>query len=530
MRSAWVFVVITATAVSPACAEWFLTQRDAAQPPPPCHGEAELAPAVVADFHRRAAGGLVWGDDAQFRELLAALESLSAHGLSPEHYRLADLRREADDPRDRDCIATDAWFSAASHLANGKLDPATFQPNWTAARRSTDLASVLSKSIRTGTISKSLSSLAPRQPEYAVLMSELQLLRSLARLELEAVEPLEPRERGRKKNRKAKRKAAERRDKVRVLHKWLEGLGLSGPLADTEELDETTVRTLADFQKEAGLPASGALDSATIEALERLRQSRLDRVRVNLERWRWLPDELGRRHVRANIAGFDVTAFENGSPVRTHAAIVGRLYRRTPVFSDEIAYLVFNPWWETPASLARTDQLKLFSRDPAAPKRMGFQVLDREGNLVDPDSVQWTRLTAAQFPYRLRQAPGDQNPLGRVKMIFPNRHNVYLHDTPKQGLFAQRQRAFSSGCVRVQYALELAEWLLEETGGWDREKIDAALASGSQLRVNLAQKVPVHILYLTATVEMDGGVRFLDDIYGRDRIVLDSLDKRAEEG
>lgn len=244
---------------------------------------------------------------------------------------------------------------------------------------------------------------------------------------------------------------------------------------------------------------------------------------INLERWRWLPADLGRRHLRANIAGFDVTAYENGQPVRTHLTIVGRNYRRTPVFSDEIEYIVFNPWWETPPSLARADKLPAFQRDPATVQRLGFQILDRQGAVVDPAGINWNDYSSTNFPFRIRQAPGPENALGQVKIMFPNVHNVYLHDTPTRGLFSQRQRAFSSGCLRTQNPIDLSRWLLEETPEWTSERVDAAVASGRETRATLSARVPVHILYFTAVSDGEGGVRYLDDIYNRDDRVFDGL-------
>lgn len=156
--------------------------------------------------------------------------------------------------------------------------------------------------------------------------------------------------------------------------------------------------------------------------------------------------------------------------------------------------------------------------------RLGFQVLDRAGNVVDPAGIDWNALKASTFPYRLRQAPGPLNALGQVKIMFPNPHNVYLHDTPSRGLFAEQQRAFSSGCLRTQLPIDLAKWLLAETAGWDSAAVDAAVASGKETRADLAARVPVHILYLTTVSDGAGGVRYLDDIYDRDTAVLAALD------
>ena len=154
---------------------------------------------------------------------------------------------------------------------------------------------------------------------------------------------------------------------------------------------------------------------------------------------------------------------------------------------------------------------------------MGFRVLDRSGQELDPDGIDWDQVTPANFPYRLRQEPGESNALGQVKIMFPNKHNVYLHDTPARGLFQQQQRAFSSGCVRTQYPLELAAWILQDMPGWNLDRINNVIESGQETRVNLTTRVPVHVLYFTAVSDPLTGIRYLDDIYGRDDAVLAGL-------
>jgi len=250
----------------------------------------------------------------------------------------------------------------------------------------------------------------------------------------------------------------------------------------------------------------------------------IDKLRANLERWRWLPRDLGPRYVFANVAGFDVAAFDNNVAQAQFAAIFGKLERETPAFSDDIEYIVFNPWWEVPDSIARNDKLPQFRRDPGAVLRLGYKVLDKSGLTVDPANINWENVSARTFPYRLRQAPGPSNALGQVKIMFPNAHNVYLHDTPDRGLFDAEQRAFSSGCIRVKEPLDLAEWLLRDTTGWDRERIDGAVGSNAETRVTLSTPVPVHVVYFTAVAdETCQRARYLADVYNRDAAVIQSL-------
>jgi murein L,D-transpeptidase YcbB/YkuD len=205
--------------------------------------------------------------------------------------------------------------------------------------------------------------------------------------------------------------------------------------------------------------------------------------------------------------------------------VVGTRYRQTPVFSDRLSYLVFNPYWHVPPRIATQDRLPEFRRDPSLVSRLGFEVLDGWGpdaRTVDPSTIDWGRLSADNFPYRLRQRPGPANALGRVKFMFPNRHNVYLHDTPARSLFGRTERGFSSGCIRVERPVDLATYLLRDNEGWTEARVRSEMSRSTERTVVLQQKVPVHLLYWTAWPE-DGTLHFRNDIYRRDEAVASAL-------
>lgn len=470
-----------------------------------------LASQATLDFYKSAPSKKAWNNDAAYDALIAEIASLQEHGLNPEHYDLTELERVRSDKTAREPIATGAWLLAAAHMTYGKLDPLTVEPDWTAAGRQIDLVAALKTTLETQSVGGSLQALAPKQAGYAALKAEYSRLRMAGLkglMRVPAGETLKPNMRS---------------ARVGLVQARLVELELLTDVYTAELMDVPTVQAVKVFQDSVNLDNDGAVGPVTLRALNRGSDDKLQQLAVNLERWRWLPDDLGRRHLRANIAGFDVTAWNEGRVERTHLTMVGKTYRKTPVFSDAVSYMDFNPWWETPNSLATKDKLPLFKRDPGAVKRLGFQVLDRSGAVVDSSTINWADVSATRFPYRLRQAPGETNAMGRVKIMFPNVHNVYLHDTPSRGLFSQRQRAFSSGCLRTQDPIGLSEWLLSETPDWTRARIDAALASGKETRARLSEKVPVHILYFTAVAEVGGAVRFLDDIYDRDAAVLAGL-------
>jgi len=475
---------------------------------------------AVERFYAGRNGAPAWtgtANTAAWRQLLDAIRIAGPHGLDPADYHLAEL--VTADPAAADAwldrIATDAYLTLAAHLLAGRLDPVSIEPNWTAVRRGRDLAAYLEAALASGAISESLEALAPAQSGYANLKVALAQYRDIAERggwpSIDDGPRLRLGDRGQRVAQLRKRLAATR--------------DVAGETDNPELFDEALAEAVGRFQKRANLEPDGVVGRRTLAQLNRTVEDRIAQIRANLERWRWLPDDLGRRHIRVNVADFRLEAYADGAPVRTHGIIVGRLYRKTPVFTGMMSYLVFNPWWETPASLAAKDKLPAFRADPRSVAALGFQVIDRNGQLVDPTTINWNAVTTANFPYRLRQAPGPENALGDVKFMLPNGHNVYLHDTPTRGLFARTRRDFSSGCVRVEGALDLAAWVLSDMPGWTPERVRELAATDIETHVNLDQPMPVHILYWTVVPDGAGKVRFIDDIYGRDGKLIAALDQ-----
>ena len=486
----------------------------------PAAAEPLPAQATTDRFYDIRNGALAWtgpANMAAYSELVDAIRAAERHGLDPAGYHLAELTAGNPKQSDRrlDRIATDAYLTLAAHLLSGRLDPVSVEPNWTAAQRGRDLAAYLQSSLGNSAIGKSLEALAPTQRGYRELQKALVQYRRIA-------------EKGGwpTVDNGATMRVGDRAERVVQLRKRLSVTGeLTDGGSEPELFDSSLQDAVRRFQRRANLEPDGTVGAKTLAQLNRSVESRIDQIRANMERWRWLPDDMGRRHIRVNIADFKLEAYANGQLERTHQVIVGRLYRKTPVFSASMTYLVLNPWWETPPNLAAKDKLPVFRQDPQSVEVLGFQIINRNGELVDPKSIDWNSVPAANFPYRIRQAPGSQNALGDVKFMFPNRHNVYLHDTPTRGLFAQTRRDFSSGCIRVQDPLDLAAWVLSETPDWASQRILDVTAGNAETRVTLAKPIPVHILYWTA-VSADGTiVRFVDDIYDRDKKVLAALDR-----
>lgn len=465
----------------------------------------ELAPIGTAEFYAERQDAPAWNASA-YDELVTAVGEAWMHGLPPERYGHARLADPSLSPGLRDRLATDAWLALAGDLYYGLVDPRSVEPEWTLDKPSVDLVDRLRTALATGEIRQSLEALAPAFPEYAALRRE----RILLGVEARASAPIGEGE---------DLTLESQGDRVDRLRQRLAEIDPSLVLVPAgRPFDAALERAVRQFQRDARLEPTGIVSALTQETLDRTPDERAAQLAINMERWRWLPADLGRRHIRVNVADYRLEAWENGERVASHEAMAGRTSAATPSFSATMTYLVFNPWWETPTSLGR-GTLRSIQRNPDYARWAGYQVVDRSGYAVDPHTIDWSNRTLSDF--RVRQRPGANNALGEVKFMFPNRHNIYIHDTPERDNFdVTNRRAVSSGCVRVQDPFDLAEWILEGQEGWDRAAIEEVTAGSRATRVNIDDPVEVHILYYTAAPGEYGRVRYLDDIYGRDRQVL----------
>ena len=303
--------------------------------------------------------------------------------------------------------------------------------------------------------------------------------------------------------------------------------GAGPPANDPQVYDDALVEAAKRFQARQGLESDGVIGASTIVAMNVPAQERIQSIVMAMERLRWMPEDLGKQYVIVNIAGFELRRFNGGSVEERMAVVVGKPYHRTPVFSDHIRYVEFNPYWNVPPAIALAEELPRLRSDPTGLAAQGFEIV--QGNqVIDPKSIDWSRYGGEHFPFELRQRPGTNNALGRVKIMFPNAHNVYLHDSPARSLFSRNERAFSHGCIRLARPLELADQILRAGGvsGWNKDRIDQVIASAKTTVVSLQEPLPVHITYLTAWVE-DGVVNFRGDIYGHDAKLLAALDGRT---
>jgi murein L,D-transpeptidase YcbB/YkuD len=239
-----------------------------------------------------------------------------------------------------------------------------------------------------------------------------------------------------------------------------------------------------------------------------------DEIRMNMERWRWAPRDLGERYILINVPGYLLQVMEGETPALAMRVIVGKPDTPTPLFSDEMTYIVFSPYWNIPESIIRNEMMPRVASDPDVLRRNNIEIVGTSGT-IDPSTVDWSDQSTTSS-LRFRQAPGPENALGLVKFIFPNHFNIYLHDTPGDRLFFKPKRTFSHGCIRVENPVGLAEYLLKDQPQWTAARITDAMNAGKEQTAKLKETIPVHIGYWTAWVEPDGSVTYLDDPYGLD--------------
>ena len=464
---------------------------------------------------------------AAAEDLLKALGEADQEGLRSADYRPVELRKRLNAVRQQgsaagdsslaefDLLFTDTFLTYGSHLLAGRLPPRKVDPEWEIKPRSRDLAVVLQEALASGTVIQSLQGLRPRDKGYAQLREALRQYREVAAA-------------GGWPKVAAGLGSGAQGPQVRNLRARLQASGdLAGGDATGQNGSAVFDKVVADavrrFQKRHGLAETGTVNAATQAAMNVPVTERIRQVELNLERWRWMPDELGSRYILVNIPSFKMKVFEDDKRVIESKVVVGRQERQTPAFTANMAYLVLSPKWYVPRSIAVKDKLPQLKRSPNALARQNIRVFNSAGKEIKPGAVNWRAVSADNFNYQLRQDAGPRNALGGIKFMFPNPYNVYLHDTPSRELFSRNQRTFSSGCIRISNPVELAEYLLKSDPKWNRNRIKTASTSGQQQVVNLPQKVPVYLLYLTAWVDEDGLVNFRSDIYQRDKPMVRAL-------
>ncbi len=497
-------------------------------------GERIYSAVLIESFYKGRKYQPAWGLDGhpiQAETLIKAVEEAYADGLTPDYYHLQIIRSlvktvekesfsDASRLADLDILLTDTFLTLGCHLSGGCVNPVTIETEWFAKRRTVDVSAVLEQALKNKQIRESLARLRPEQDSYNRLRQALARYRALSS---KGEWPLI--------SNGLLLKNGSMSDRVVEMRKRLAYSGDMGPdeARGGDLFDEKLMQSIISVQKRHGLKADGIVGPATLNALNVPLKERVRQIELNMERLRWILGNREQRSIVVNIANFQLDVIENGKSIISMKVVVGKPYWDTPVFTAKMTYVIINPSWNVPESIARKELLKKIKNNPHYLAEQNIKVLRGWGSReeeIDPETIAWSKITADTLPYRLRQEPGPLNPLGRLKFMLPNKFDVYLHDTPSKRLFSENVRTFSHGCIRIEKPIELGEYVLRDATLWTREKLLAAIKQGTEQEVLIPHPVNVHFLYLTAWVDEGGAVQFRNDIYARDRRLDEALHKK----
>lgn len=485
--------------------------------------EAVADDTALADHYKSTSYTDLWtgADDAARRSAaLQAFASAADHGLPEARYDAAGLvaafqSAQTEGDRGRvEAAMSRAYLAYARDLSSGALTPAKIDPGIVREITRPDPSSLLQAIAVATRPAGFLHDLAPSAPEYAQLMKE--------KFRLEAViakggwgpapfaDGLSLSDSG---------------PEVVLLRDQLVARGYLAP-TPVAQYDRTMMRAVQRFQLDNGLTADGIANTATLEALRVPAQERLKSVIVAMERLRWMGDApRGARHIWVNQPEFMARIVDGGRTTFQTRVVIGKNVedQRSPEFSDEMEFMVINPSWGVPRSIIVKEYLPLLQRNANAVGHL--QVVDGNGRVVPRGAVNFAAYSASSFPFGLRQPPSDGNALGKVKFMFPNQYNIYLHDTPAKNLFANEVRAYSHGCIRLGDPIDFAHVLLARQTEDPKAFFQTELDSNQETSVSLDEKVPVHLVYFTAWPNARGQIGYRNDVYGRDARLFDALAK-----
>ncbi|MBP7240979.1 L,D-transpeptidase family protein [Amaricoccus sp.] len=473
--------------------------------------EAERA--AILSFYAARGDAPFWAEPgaARLGALEAAIAATAAHGLPPARYVLA----APADPAGAEVAAMRSWLALGRDLSSGALNPSKADPEIeTRPRR--PAPAVLLGLLAGGDVAAAAAALPPQGPGYAALLAEKARLDAQRGADWGPEAPAGPTLR-----------LGDSGPRVAALRARLAARGHAATPAPTDPamFDAGLGAALAAFQAEAGLEADGLAGKRTIAAVNAGPEDALEAVMVNLERARWTNGVFEDRYIYVNIPAYALRMVEDGRTVFETRVVVGKADdTRTPEFSGSMTYLVVNPTWHVPDSIAQRVYLPKLKANPNTLANSNMRIFTRSGTEIDPGLVDFTQFAQGNFPFRIKQNPSDANALGKVKFMFPNRHSIYLHDTPHRELFAKAERALSNGCVRVEDPERLAGLLLAGQVDQPEAAFDGWVAAKGERTVNLARPIPVHIDYRTVFLDHSGVLQRRFDVYGRDAAVWQALE------
>jgi murein L,D-transpeptidase YcbB/YkuD len=487
-------------------------------------GERLLEPATLAHFYAARQSRPVW-NHAAAGEIVDAIGGITRDGLNPGDYHLEAIQKLLGGSADSrpsaasgelDILLTDAVAGMADHIRYGRVRPASLNPEWNVDPR--EGAPPLETTLATIASSSSVRhAIDDQRPDHFIYRGLVDALARLRDIESHGGWPTVS------AGGKIRPRGTDPR--IPVIRARLAVSGeFSGPMRnDGATYDDRLREAVQMFQADYRLAADGVIDAGTIDAMNISASVRASQVRVNLERARWVLAGLKDDFMLVNLPAFKAYLIQNGKNIWEARTQIGDEAKQTPTFRATMQTVVLNPDWAVPSSILAEELLQLQSGKQVLAEK-GLVLTDDHGQVVDPSSINWKAVSPTSFPYTLRQPPGEDNALGRVKFLFPNPYSIYLHDTPSRQLFTATRRTFSHGCVRLEHPLELAEILLRGQDGWTSEKIGQVLATGETQNVELEHPLPTLIVYWTVSVGASGRIRHAEDIYNLDPPLLAALD------
>ena len=492
---------------------------------PTLAGVRIAAPQLLAEAYSGRGYAFAWVSPQQVADFTALAEQSSDYGLRPIDFHLPEISKllpsadpaalKGEDRVQVEILLSDGLLRLIHHARYGKVDPRAIDKNWNHddGPKGDALVADLRRALAAPHLKSTVTALRQEPGFYTRLKEGLAHYRTLATAGGWPTIPPGP-----------KLEPGVHDDRVPLIRERLRITGdYQGPTQVTGNFYGPELqKAVRNFQERHNLEVDGRIGRATLAAMNVTAEERVNQIRVNLERMRWVSDKLPPDYLLVDIAAQRVELYRDGEEVWHAKAIVGRPDRPTPIFRDRIEYLEFNPTWTVPPTILKEDVVPKARKDPNAVRKKGLEIIDRRGNKIEPEAVDWN-VAANNLPYTFRQPPGPKNALGQVKFMFPNRHSVYLHDTADRQLFQRATRTLSSGCVRVDKPIELAEQVLNDPK-WNPDKFASVFESKKPSSVRLKEPLPVILSYWTAEADEQGRVHFREDFYGHDQPVLAALD------
>ena len=475
----------------------------------------------VAELYSLQNHKLIWSNSKHYnknaQELFNFIKNAYKLGLDPDHYDIDVIEYFLESTIDdeniltkSDVTFTHAFIKIASHLHKGKLAGES-----SIKSEAYSLIDILNEAINNNSIISSLENLQPTHNRYKKLVEVLQRFQSIE----DGLDVI-------KLHKKSLTIGDSSPEIIKVRNRLYAFGDYVGNNLTNEVLDEPIAIAITNFQRRHGLKADGLLGKKTVNELNKPIAYRIQQIESNLDRMRQLPNSNDKRYLTVNIPEYKLYLIDNGKKVYQSRVVVGKRKNKTPVISSELTELVLSPYWHVPKSIASKEIIPLIQQDPEYLNKNNIKLLsnfNNETQIVNPETVDWNNIDLTNAPLRFRQDPGSKNSLGRIKFIFPNNYNVYLHDTPSRRLFAQNQRAFSHGCIRVEDPFGLAEVLLAEQDNWSKNDLDHLANRKRPKALKLVNPVPIHITYMTAWVDEQDVIHFRPDIYKQDRKFANTL-------